>query len=102
MSAVCGDPPCSAPRKESDEKKKVSEGKEGEEFARFAHIRHRSFIFETFWTFFYMHGKIEARTRAEGDYYRFKGTVRPDWICMRVVPLESPLKGHQLLYVLIF
>ncbi len=20
--------------------------------------------------------------------------VRPDWICMRVVPLESPLKGH--------
>ncbi len=24
----------------------------------------------------------------------FKGTVRPDWICMRVVPLESPIKGH--------
>ncbi len=23
------------------------------------------------------------------------GTVRPDWICMRVVPLESPLKWHQ-------
>ena len=32
----------------------------------------------------------------------FKGTVQPDWICMRVVSLESPLKGHQLLYVLIF
>jgi hypothetical protein len=34
--------------------------------------------------------------------YVFKGTVRPDWICMRVVPLESPLKGHQPLYVFDF
>ncbi len=32
----------------------------------------------------------------------FKGTVRPDWICMRVVSLESPLKGHQPLYVFEF
>ncbi len=32
----------------------------------------------------------------------FKGTVRPDWICMRVVPLESPLKGHQTLCVFVF
>ncbi len=31
-----------------------------------------------------------------------KGSVRPDWICMRVVPLESPLKGHQPLYVFDF
>ncbi len=31
-----------------------------------------------------------------------KGTVRPDWICMRVVSLESPLKGHQPLYVFNF
>jgi hypothetical protein len=31
-----------------------------------------------------------------------KGTVRPDWICMKVVPLESPLKGHQPLYVFDF
>ncbi len=31
-----------------------------------------------------------------------KGTIRPDWICMRVVPLESPLKGHQPLYVFDF
>ncbi len=31
-----------------------------------------------------------------------KGTVRPDWICMRVVSLKSPLKGHQPLYVLNF
>ncbi len=31
-----------------------------------------------------------------------KGTVRPDWICIRVVPLESHLKGHQLLYVFDF
>ncbi len=29
-------------------------------------------------------------------------TVRPDWIWMRVVPLESPLKGHQPLYVFDF
>jgi hypothetical protein len=34
--------------------------------------------------------------------YALKGTVRPDWICMRVVPLESPLKGHQPLYVFDF
>ncbi len=31
-----------------------------------------------------------------------KGTVRPDWICMRVVSLKSPLKGHLPLYVLNF
>ena len=31
-----------------------------------------------------------------------EGTVRPDWICMRVVSLESPLKGHQPLYVIHF
>jgi hypothetical protein len=34
--------------------------------------------------------------------FLFKGSVRPDWICMRVVSLQSPLKGHQPLYVLIF
>jgi hypothetical protein len=32
----------------------------------------------------------------------FKGTVRPDWICMRVVPLERPGKGHQPHRFLIF
>ncbi len=32
----------------------------------------------------------------------FKGTVRPDWICMRVVPLDSPLKGLQPLNVFDF
>jgi hypothetical protein len=32
----------------------------------------------------------------------FNGTVRPVWICTRVVPLESPLKGHQPLYVFDF
>ncbi len=31
-----------------------------------------------------------------------KGNVRPDWICMRVVPLDISLKGHQPLYFLIF
>jgi hypothetical protein len=30
-----------------------------------------------------------------GPQYKLKGTVRPDWICMRVVSLESPLKAHQ-------
>ncbi len=34
--------------------------------------------------------------------FSIKGTVRPDWICMRVVSLESPLKGHQPLYILYF
>jgi hypothetical protein len=33
-------------------------------------------------------------------YGTFKGTVRPEWICMRGVSLESPLKGHQPLYVI--
>ncbi len=32
----------------------------------------------------------------------FKDTVRLDWICMRVVSLESPLKQHQPLYVFNF
>jgi hypothetical protein len=31
-----------------------------------------------------------------------KGTVRPDWICMTVVPLDKPRKGHQLLKVFNF
>jgi hypothetical protein len=30
------------------------------------------------------------------------GTVRPDWICMRVISLESSLKGHQPLHVFNF
>ncbi len=38
--------------------------------------------------------------RRNVKYYTVKGTVRPDWICM--VPLESPLKGHQPLYVFDF
>jgi hypothetical protein len=32
----------------------------------------------------------------------FKGTVRPDWICMRVVPLDWPWKEHQPLYLFDF
>ncbi len=31
-----------------------------------------------------------------------KGTVRPDWIYMRVVPLDRPWKGHQPLQVFDF
>ncbi len=38
------------------------------------------------------------KLRTYSGWCPFKGTVRPDWICMRVVPLESPLKGHQPLY----
>ncbi len=37
-----------------------------------------------------------------GWWRTFKGTVRPDWIWMRVVPLDSPLKGHQPLRVFDF
>jgi hypothetical protein len=35
-----------------------------------------------------------------GGYLKavLKGTVRPDWICMRVVPLDRPWKEHQPLY----
>ena len=69
MSAVCGDPPCPTPRKESDEKKKVSEGKEEEEFGRFAHIRHHSFkgmSFETFWTFFLHAWKNRGQNKSRG------------------------------------
>jgi hypothetical protein len=33
---------------------------------------------------------------------QLKGTVRPDWICIRVVSLERTLKGHQPLYVFNF
>ncbi len=32
----------------------------------------------------------------------FEGTVRPDWISLRVVSLDGPLKGHQPLYVFDF
>jgi hypothetical protein len=31
-----------------------------------------------------------------------KGTVRPDWICMRVISLKSPLKAHKPLKVFNF
>ncbi len=34
------------------------------------------------------------RFKMWSDLRQVKGTVRPDWICMRVVPLESPLKVH--------
>ncbi len=33
---------------------------------------------------------------------RFDGTVRPDWICMRVVSLDGALKSHQPLKFLDF
>ncbi len=32
----------------------------------------------------------------------FKGSVRPDWIYMRVAPLDRPWKGHQLIEVFDF
>ncbi len=41
------------------------------------------------------------REGGEKGNWSVKGTIRPDWICMRVVSLESPLKG-QPLYVFKF
>jgi hypothetical protein len=46
--------------------------------------------------------KTRANIRGGGVGFYVKGTVRPDWICMRVVSLKSPLKGHQPLYVFNF
>jgi hypothetical protein len=46
--------------------------------------------------------QTNADPRGSGSWSDFKGTVRPDWICMRVVSLKSPLKGHQPLYVFNF
>jgi hypothetical protein len=47
------------------------------------------------------HQPVKHKHR-ENEKMKVKGTVWPDWICMRVVPLESPLKGHQPLYILDF
>jgi len=33
---------------------------------------------------------------------QFKGTIRPDWTYMRVVPMDRPWRGHQPQYVLDF
>jgi hypothetical protein len=33
---------------------------------------------------------------------QLKGTVRPDWISKGLLPLDSPFKGHQPLYVFNF
>ncbi len=35
-------------------------------------------------------------------WHLFKDSVRPDWICMRVVPLDRPWKRHQPLQVFYF
>jgi hypothetical protein len=48
-------------------------------------------------------GKLFNRLRSlQYIFICFTGTVRPDWICRRVVSLENPLKGHQPLYVFNF
>ncbi len=44
------------------------------------------------------HGQKLSSTPGQAELlgrYFFKGTVRPDWICMRVVSLKSPLKAHK-------
>ncbi len=46
-------------------------------------------------------GKLHEYSQSAGGMSS-SGTVRPDWICMRVVSLKSPLKGHQPLYVFDF
>jgi hypothetical protein len=45
---------------------------------------------------------LMVASRRQGFFSHLKGTVRPDWICLRVVSLKSPLKGHQPLYVFNF
>jgi hypothetical protein len=47
-------------------------------------------------------GKLVVKVRQAVLRVSFKGTVRPDWICMRVVSLGPPLKGHQPLCFLMF
>jgi hypothetical protein len=47
------------------------------------------------------HETVQQEKKVE-VFPTLKGTVQPDWICRRVVPLESPLKGHQPLYVFDF
>ncbi len=44
--------------------------------------------------------RVQQQEHPHGN--SFKGTVRPDWICTRVVSLESPLKAHQPVYVFNF
>ncbi len=50
----------------------------------------------------YRTGNSQDSERGELDCSTGLGTVQPDWICMRVVSLKSPLKGHQPLYVFNF
>ncbi len=53
-------------------------------------------------TVLFLEGKRTLPTVELNILNFFKGTVWPDWICMRVVSLENPLKGHQPLHVLNF
>jgi hypothetical protein len=48
--------------------------------------------------------KLKGRKKTEKNSVekKNKGTVRPDWICMRVVSLESPFKGHHTLLLFNF
>ena len=54
-----------------------------------------------------MHEKYHKDLKESMHYYQhnlslIKGTIRPDWISLRVVSLDGPLKGHQPLYVFDF
>ncbi len=42
------------------------------------------------------------KTIHDGVKATFKGTVRPVWICMRMVPLDSPRKEHRPLKFWVF
>jgi hypothetical protein len=46
--------------------------------------------------------KIRKTVVLQPSSQSFKGKVRPDWICMRVVSLDRPYKGHQPLFFLFF
>ncbi len=37
-----------------------------------------------------LHNQQDAQPEAKHYFLLFKGTVRPDWICMRVLPLDRP------------
>ncbi len=49
----------------------------------------------------YVTKATNVKTRSPSNF-KSTGTVRPDWIYMRVVPLDRPWKGHHLLKVFDF
>ncbi len=66
-------------------------------------LKFSKYIFVCCWDFFSVKcGHSRHKDWKNAYLASIKGTVWPDWICMRVVSLESTLKGHQPLYVFNF